>query len=121
MPPKDVILHWFGELSSQHIKMNADMIPIDQMTKHGTHWLVMVRGQRVLMNSMNNMGVLTMECLLVQQLPQPILAWGWKDEWEEFFHHYCRLRQGNFWKLDAHQVVDWERYIDTLVPFLLGN
>ena len=67
----------------------------------------------------------------VSQEDLAILAWGQnymhnkavvhKDEWEEFFHHYHRLRQGNFWKLDACQVVDWERYIDTLVPFLLGN
>ncbi len=67
----------------------------------------------------------------VSQEDLAILAWGQnymhneaavhKDEWEEFFHHYHRLRQGNFWKLDACQVVDWERYIDALVPFLLGN
>ncbi len=44
MPLKDVILHWFGELSSQHIKMNVDMIALDWMTKHGMHQLVMVRG-----------------------------------------------------------------------------
>ena len=60
-----------------------------------------------------------------------ILVWGWnymhnkvvvhKDEWEEFFHHYHRLRQGNFWMLDTCQVVDWERYIDTLVLFLLSK
>lgn len=58
------------------------------------------------------------------------MAWGWnymhnkavvhKDEWEEFFHHYHRLRQANFWKLEAC-LVDWERYIDTLVPFFLSN
>ena len=70
MPPKDVILHQFSKLSSQHIKMNADTIPIDRMTKHGTHRLVTARGRRVLTNSMNDMGILTMECLLIQQLPQ---------------------------------------------------
>jgi len=46
---------------------------------HDPNWLddqawdtlvVTVRGRRVLMNSMNNMGILTMEHLLIQQLPQ---------------------------------------------------
>jgi hypothetical protein len=36
-----------------------------------------------------------------------------KDKWEEFFHHYHRLKQGSFWKSDARQV-DWEKYINTL-------
>lgn len=51
-----------------------------------------------------------------------ILAWGHnhmhdkaavhKDEWEEFFQHFHRLQQGNFWKSKG-RVVDWDRYIGT--------
>ena len=105
MPPKDAILHWFGELSSQHIKMNADMIPIDWMTKHGTHWLVMVRGRRVLMNSMNDMGVLMMECLLIQQLPQAkCILNDSKPKWAIIDSNHCVMTA---WKLFPDKNFIW--------------
>jgi hypothetical protein len=171
------------------------MIDIGWLTKAGSHWLVTSRGCQVLMNLMKEMGVLTMEHLLVQQLPESkcilkdgvpkymvidgnhcvmtaqqlfpnksfkwcckivdvcipyhfdvflgqrvthhsylqesvseddiaILVWGCnhmhnkaavhKDEWEEFFQHFHRLQQGNFWKSNG-RAVDWDRYITTLV------
>jgi hypothetical protein len=43
-----------------------------------------------------------------------------KDEWEEFFQHFHRLQRGNFWKSEG-RVVDWDRYIDTLVQPILTD
>jgi len=50
--------------------MNVTMIDIGWLMKARSHQLVMVRGRQVLMNSMKEMGVLMMECLLIQQLPE---------------------------------------------------
>ena len=57
-----------------------------------------------------------------------ILAWGHnymhnnaavhKDEWEEFFQHFYRLQQGNYWKSKG-KAVDWDKYINALVQSLL--
>ncbi|WP_162180865.1 hypothetical protein [Candidatus Protochlamydia amoebophila] len=41
-----------------------------------------------------------------------------KDEWEEFFQHFYRLQQGNYWKSKG-KAVDWDKYIDALVQSLL--
>ncbi len=69
MPPKDTILQQYGVLSADMVQMNAATINIRQLTKAGTHQLVTVRGHQVLMDSMKQMGVLTMEHILIQQLP----------------------------------------------------
>jgi hypothetical protein len=69
MPPEEALLKHYGVLCADHVKMNAATIDIDRMTKSGTHWLVTTRGHRVLSTLMNKMGVLTMEHLLVQELP----------------------------------------------------
>jgi hypothetical protein len=50
--------------------MNAAMINIGWLMKAGSHQLVTSRGRQVLMNSMKEMGVLMMEHLLIQQLPE---------------------------------------------------
>ncbi len=69
MPPKDVILQRYGMLLAEMVQMNAAMIDIGQLMKAGTHQLVMVRGRQVLVDLMKQMGVLTMERILIQQLP----------------------------------------------------
>ncbi len=70
MPPKEAILQWYGVLSAEKVQMNATMINIRWLMKAGSHQLVTARGRQVLMDSMKEMGVLTMEWILVQQLPQ---------------------------------------------------
>ncbi len=69
MPPKDTILQQYGVLLADMVQMNAAVIDIGRLTKAGTHRLVMARGRQVLVDSMKQMGVLTMECILIQQLP----------------------------------------------------
>jgi len=69
MPPEEALLKHYGVLCSEHVKMNVATISIKRMTRSGSYHLVMARGHRVLSASMNEMGVLTMERLLVQQLP----------------------------------------------------
>jgi hypothetical protein len=46
------------------------MIDIGWLMKARSHQLVTVRGHQVLMKLMKEMGILMMECLLVQQLPE---------------------------------------------------
>jgi hypothetical protein len=46
--------------------MNVAMVNIRWMMKNGTQQLVMSRGHQVLMSSMKEMGILTMEHLLIQ-------------------------------------------------------
>ena len=70
MPLKEAILQQYSVLCAEKVKMNAAMINIRWLTKARSHWLVTVRGRQVLVNSMKQMGVLTMEQLLVQQLPE---------------------------------------------------
>ena len=70
MPPKQAILQQYSILLAEKVQMNVAMIDIRQLMKAGSHWLVTLRGRQVLMNSMKEMGVLTMEHLLVQQLPE---------------------------------------------------
>ena len=69
MPPEEALLMRYGVLCSKHVQMNAATISIKRMTRSGSYRLVTARGRRVLSASMNEMGVLTMERLLVQQLP----------------------------------------------------
>jgi hypothetical protein len=69
MPPEEALLKHYGVLCVDHMKMNTATININQMTKGGTNQLVTARGHRVLSTLMNEMGVLTMEHLLVQELP----------------------------------------------------
>jgi hypothetical protein len=69
MPLEEALLKHYGVLCADHVKMNTATININQMMKSGSHWLVTARGHRVLSTSMNEMGILTMECLLVQELP----------------------------------------------------
>jgi hypothetical protein len=70
MPPKEVIIKRYGVLSAEKVTLNVATIDIGWLTKARSHQLVMARGRQVLMKSMKEMGVLTMECLLVQQLPE---------------------------------------------------
>jgi hypothetical protein len=70
MPPKEAILQQYGVLLAEKVQMNVAMIDIRWLMKARSHWLVMSRGCQVLMNLMKEMGVLTMEHLLIQQLPE---------------------------------------------------
>ena len=70
MPPKEAILQWYGVLLAEKVQMNVTMIDIRWQTKARSHWLVTSRGHQVLVNLMKEMGVLMMEHLLVQQLPE---------------------------------------------------
>ncbi len=69
MPLKDTILQQYGMLLADMINMNTAMINIGQLPKARTHQLVMARGRQVLVDAMKQMGVLTMEHILIQQLP----------------------------------------------------
>ncbi len=70
LPLKEVILKRYSVLLAEKVQLNVTMIDIGWLMKAGSHWLVTARGRQVLVNSMNEMGILTMECLLVQQLPE---------------------------------------------------
>ena len=65
MPPEEALLKHYGVLCSEHVKMNMATISIKRMTRSGSYCLVTAS----LSALMNEMGVLTMERLLVQQLP----------------------------------------------------
>ncbi|KIC70675.1 hypothetical protein DB44_GR00030 [Candidatus Protochlamydia amoebophila] len=68
--PKGSDSSGYGVLSAEKVQMNVTMIDIRWLMKAGSHQLVMVRGRQVLVDLMKEMGVLMMECILVQQLPQ---------------------------------------------------
>jgi hypothetical protein len=70
MPPKEAILQQYSVLLAEKVQMNVAMIDIGWLTKARSHQLVMSRGCQVLVNSMKEMGILTMEHLLIQQLPE---------------------------------------------------
>jgi hypothetical protein len=70
MPPKEAIIKQYGVLSAEKVTLNAAMIDIGQLMKARSHQLVTARGHQVLMKLMKEMGVLMMERLLVQQLPE---------------------------------------------------
>jgi hypothetical protein len=71
MPPEEALLKCYGPLYRSHDNEHCNN-QHQPMTKSGTHWLVTSRGHRVLSTSINNMGVLTMEHLLVQALPPSV-------------------------------------------------